>query len=680
VRDVSGADQQRSDVEVEWQLDAIDLRPVERWFSARSAGPTRQAPAASRRPARARASRQAGDHDPLENDAGHMPLLASVPGLEAVAQPVKRLVDSYFDTSDWRLGRSGYVLRTRQRAGRHEATLKNLSPPTDGLRRRLEVTEPLASADLGGLDPVGPVGRRVQALAGARALGQVLEVRTRRRPYALEVRGTAVGEVALDDTVIIAGEEHHRIRLQRVEVEVLPAWVDSLSPLVEQLRRDCGLQPATLSKFEAGLLGAGFVIPKPSELVTAPITASSTVADVAYAVLRKDAASMLAHEPGTRLGEDIESLHQMRVATRRMRAALSLFQAVLPVRANRVNEELGWLAGVLGAVRDLDIQLGNLDSWTEELPGGHRQALDELGDLLVHHREEARTSLLEALDSRRYERLVAALTSMLEQGPLRRAPLVHVAALEALPELIGGRHREAEKAVRRAHRTGVVDDFHRLRIRCKRLRYAIEFTGDLYGGDVKRFARQVASLQDELGLIQDAETAANRLQAIASGDEGALLSRATVFAMGMVSQRCAAEAVTRLAKLPAAKHLVNGRLWDKARDTMDRRRQEAADAAAEAAEAARRTAAERDPEPAPVPGRVRPALPSVSAPGAPRRVRRVAGPAATAPATGLASTPAPVGAASRSRRGVQPPPPPAAAGGGTGASPTVTPIRRKLAP
>jgi CHAD domain-containing protein len=203
-----------------------------------------------------------------------------------------------------------------------------------------------------------------------------------------------------------------------------------------------------LSKFEAGLLGAGFVIPKPSELVTAPITASSTVADVAYAVLRKDAASMLAHEPGTRLGEDIESLHQMRVATRRMRAALSLFQAVLPVRANRVNEELGWLAGVLGAVRDLDIQLGNLDSWTEELPGGHRQALDELGDLLVHHREEARTSLLEALDSRRYERLVAALTSMLEQGPLRRAPLVHVAALEALPELIGGRHREAEKAVR----------------------------------------------------------------------------------------------------------------------------------------------------------------------------------------------------------------------------------------
>jgi hypothetical protein len=245
---------------------------------------------------------------------------------------------------------------------------------------------------------------------------------------------------------------------------------------------------------------------------------------------------------------------------------------------------------------------------------------------------------------------------MLEQGPLRRAPLVHVAALVALPELIDGRHREAEKAVRRAHRTGVVDDFHRLRIRCKRLRYAIEFTGDLYGGDVKRYARQVASLQDELGLIQDAETAANRLQAIAAGDEGALLSRATVFAMGMVSQRCAAEAVTRLAKLPPAKHLVNGRLWDKARDTMDRRRQETANAAAEAAEAAHRATAERGLEPSRVPGRVRPALPSVPVPAAPRRVRRVAGPATTTPATRRTSTAAPGGAASRPRSAVQSPP------------------------
>jgi CHAD domain-containing protein len=669
---VTGSDQQGSGVEVEWQLDAIDLRPVERWLAVRGALPS------GRSRARGGLGQQA---DPAADEPKQ--LLVSMPGLEAVAGPVKRLVDAYFDTPDWRLGRSGYVLRTRQRAGRFEATLKDLAPSTAGLRRRLEVTEPLASAELDGLDPAGPVGRRVKPLIGTRVLSQVLEVRTRRRPYALEVRGTPVGEVALDDTVIVAGEERHRIRLQRVEVEVLPAWVESLSPLVERLRLDCGLQPATLSKFEAGLLGAGFVIPRPSDLGSTEISDRSTVADVAYAVLRRDAGAMLTHEAGTRLGEDIESLHQMRVATRRMRAALSLFRTVLPARAPRLHEELGWLAGVLGAVRDLDIQLQNLDSWTEELPGAHRQALDELGDLLVQHHRGARAALLEALDSRRYERLVTALTSMLDQGPVRRASAPHVAALEALPELISQRHREAEKAVRRAHRTGVVDDFHRLRIRCKRLRYAIEFTGDLYGGDVKRYARQVASLQDALGLIQDAETAAHRLQDIALGEEGDALPRATLFAMGMVSQRRASEAVDRLAKLPPAKHLVNGKLWDKAVSTMEHRREEAAAEAAERAEAERvlaeRVAAAQPNEAAPVAGRARPALPSAGLPSANQT-------AAVRPVTGAAR---PTGSGghrpSRRRpttattRAAAKAPAPAAQAGVDEAK-TVTPIRRRSAP
>jgi CHAD domain-containing protein len=642
---VTAPDQQGSGVEVEWQLDAIDLRPVERWLAVRGAVPS------GRANSRGGLLRQAD-----AGSDGPKQLLASVPGLEAVTRPVKRLVDAYFDTPDWRLGRSGYVLRTRQRAGRFEATLKDLAPSTAGLRRRLEVTEPLASADLAGLDPDGPVGRRVQPLIGTRALSQVLEVHTRRRPYALEVRGTPVGEVALDDTVIVAGEERHRIRLQRVEVEVLPAWVESLSPLVERLRLDCGLQPATLSKFEAGLLGAGFVIPRPSDLGSTEISARSTVADVAYAVLRRDAGAMLTHEAGTRLGEDIESLHQMRVATRRMRAALSLFRTVLPARATRLHDELGWLAGVLGAVRDLDIQLQNLDSWTEELPGAHRQALDELGDLLEQHHGSARVALLDALDSRRYERLVTALTSMLDQGPVRRASAPQVAALEGLPELISQRHREAEKAVRRAHRTGIVDDFHRLRIRCKRLRYAIEFTGDLYRGDVKRYARQVASLQDALGLIQDAETAAHRLQDIALGEEGDALPRATLFAMGMVSQRRASEAADRLAKLPPAKHLVNGKLWDKAVSTMEHRREEAAAEAAERAEAERvlaeRAAAAQANEPAPVVGRARPALPGAGLPsaGQPAAVRPVASVARANANANAASRPAGSGARRPARR------------------------------
>ena len=216
-----------SDVEVEWQLDALDLRPVERWLALRTA------PGA----------------------------LEAIAGLSIVAAPAKRLVDAYVDTEDWRMGRAGYVLRVRRRAGRIETTLKDLSSAKQGLRRRLEVTQPLPVSGLSGLDRTGDVGWRVEALAGAHELKQVLEVRTHRRPFGLEIYGERVGELALDDTVIAIGHERRRLRLTRVEVEVLPAWVDAMQPFVERLRRECGLQPATLSKFEAGLMAAGLSIP-----------------------------------------------------------------------------------------------------------------------------------------------------------------------------------------------------------------------------------------------------------------------------------------------------------------------------------------------------------------------------------------------------------------------------------
>ena len=134
----------------------------------------------------------------------------------------KRLVDAYVDTEDWRIGRAGYVLRVRRRSGRVETTLKDLAAADKGLRRRLEVTQPLPPSGLEGLDTSGEVGWRVAALAGAVALKQVLEVRTRRRPFELEIHGERVGELALDDTVIAIGHDRRRLRLTRVEVEVRP--------------------------------------------------------------------------------------------------------------------------------------------------------------------------------------------------------------------------------------------------------------------------------------------------------------------------------------------------------------------------------------------------------------------------------------------------------------------------
>lgn len=534
-----------SDVEVEWQFDALDLRPVERWLDAISAG--------------------AGTGPGPEHTAN---------GLSAQPLAARRLVDAYLDTADWRIGRSGFVLRVRRRAGAAEVTLKDSSPATGGLRRRLEVTEPLPADGVGAIGPEGPVGRRLHALVGTRPLRQVLEVRTRRRPFSLQMGEGQVAEVALDDTVIEVADSDQPVRLHRVEVEVQPEAVDRLSPLVSRLRSECGLQPATLSKFEAGLLASGVHIPGGPDVGAVSLGGAPTVGELAFVVLRRNFVAMLAHEPGTRLGEDPEELHDMRVATRRMRAALAMFVDALPARARHVRDELGWVADALGTVRDLDVQIERVAEWGREMSESDRLALGDLERLLSRHRDDGRRRLLTCLESSRYERLVASFTTMLRQGPSRRLAPARAPAVVVVPDLVRARHRSVTKAAKRARRSGVADDFHRLRIRTKRLRYALEFVSELYPGQTGKYVKRLVRLQDSLGAMQDARVASERLHAVVV-HEGKKLSLLTVFVMGGVSERYRREAAKLAKRVPKKIGPVTGDRWNHMIEQLDRRRLEA---------------------------------------------------------------------------------------------------------
>ncbi|MGH9092925.1 MAG: CHAD domain-containing protein, partial [Acidimicrobiales bacterium] len=414
-------------IEVEWQFDALDLRPVERWLAAL--------------PAPAGSGAGTGNAPGVDGRAAASPTV--------MAKPPRRLVDRYLDTADWRIARAGFVLRTRSRGRHDEVTLKDTRPAgPDGLRRRLEVSEPLADGGVEALGDGGPVARRLAAVAGRRPFRQVLEVRTRRRPYSLRVGDEEVAEVALDDTVITSGPGDQPVRLRRVEVEVVPAWAKELEPMVGELQRSSGLQPATLSKFEAGLMALGIQVPGPPELGPTDVSPRSTLGDLALAVVRTHLAVLLAREPGTRLGEDIEELHDMRVASRRLRAAFDLFADALPVRAQAMRGELRWVAGVLGRVRDLDVQIERLAEMEAWAPGGEgdRSPLAELRVLLEAQRAAARRDLVAALDSPRWERLVAGLVAMVQHGQRRRLPAARSAAALAVPDLVTPRHRAVVKA------------------------------------------------------------------------------------------------------------------------------------------------------------------------------------------------------------------------------------------
>ena len=450
-----GPGAQHDPVEIEWQFDALDLRPVERWLAT-------------------------------------LPTLAVETGdggtVTALARTPRRLVDSYLDTDDWRIARAGFVVRTRRRGRHDEVTLKDTRPAEgSGLRQRLEVTEVLPASGLGALGPDGPVGRRLRAIVGTRRFREVLQVRTRRRPFALRVGGVDAAEVALDDTMIVVGNGQRPMQLRRVEVEVRPEWLEALEPIVEQLRA-LVRAPTGPALQVRGRVCWPSDRRSPARPTSVPPTISeeSTMGDLAYAVLRRQLAVLRDKEPGTRLGEDPEELHDMRVATRRLRAALSLF-AERPARRGprcSVRSSAGWAACSARCAtstsnkrvwRDMTTATAG---WSAGARPVNHDPLDELSALLEHERDAARGAMLSGLDSVRWERLAKGLAAMVQQGPTRRSVAARVPAVIGMPELVVARHEAVAKAAKRAKKSGVVSDFHRLRIRCKRLRYALEFSSE----------------------------------------------------------------------------------------------------------------------------------------------------------------------------------------------------------
>jgi len=531
--------------EIEWQLDASDLERVGAWLE---------------------------DHPNLS-------------GLNIVPAETKELTDTYYDTDDWRLYRAGYALRVRRDGERAEATMKSLATAENALKRRREISEPLEG---GGEIPKGtggPVGERLRRLAGD--LRPLFEVRTRRRTFTLWPESTptgpdgvvedaagdirragveregAVGELALDESEF-SGEEP--LRLKRVEIEVSSehALHDGVGGFVETLRGALGLGPAGASKFRTGLTAARLSPAVAPDLGTTQVDASMTAGEVAFAILRRHFAAVLAHEPGVRLGEDAEELHDMRVATRRLRAALKLYAEALPKRAGRYERDLRSFANALGEVRDLDVHL-------ERLAGeGARNgdAIEEVAAVLEERRTEARRRVLRMLDSNRYERFVANFSGTLRRG---RSPAPTAPILEAAPDLVRRRFRKVSKAADALSESSSPEDFHDLRKKGKRLRYALEPLQVIYGKPSEKMVELLKEIQDQLGDHQDLIVAAGLMRELGSAAD---LPPRTVFSMGSIAERhirVAAELRADFLGSEQLRALKGGKPWKRLRKKMKKK-------------------------------------------------------------------------------------------------------------
>ena len=471
----------------------------------------------------------------------------------------RELRDCYVDTADQRLALAGFALRLRSDGVEHEATLKSLAPqaerqPAAPLVRR-EIRQRLKGEGLAGLlAETGPVSTRARQVAGNAPLQALFTLRTHRDTYQAWRGATEAAEIVLDDTELEAADGAPAAGLRRVEVEAQLAPTEQLQPLIQSLEALVELQPAGESKFEAGLAAAGLSLPAVADVPAPHINLNASTWQVGQALLQQQLPIWRRLEPAARLGEDPEALHDLRVAGRRLIAALRILEAAPLARARAMRRQLRLLLRATSPVRDADVLSALLRTGAVE---AQREWLSPLLSRLERQRARAQRALVRRLDGRRAQQLLAALDRLCTAPGPRRPN----GATPVLAELLRRHYRRLRRAARLAVAEGSAQNLHQLRLEAKKVRYLAESVAGSYGAPMRRFLSRLQRLQSLLGDLNDAYHVQECLQSQAQLQQR--LDGATMFAMGRATERLEQHRREAVGAVERAWRRVSGKTWQR---------------------------------------------------------------------------------------------------------------------
>jgi len=429
-----------------------------------------------------------------------LPPLDDLPQVAETANAPGQILEAvYYDTPDLRLLRAGITLR--RRTGGNDAGW-HLKLPVGG-RTREEVRLPLDAARTP-QDVPGELASLVRARSRGASLMPVATVSTRRQIVnLLDAAGHVLAEVA-DDRVSARREQGPAAADSWREVEVELAEGDNaLLMAVDDMLRKHGLQPSRRSAKLQRVLAAADTAPGPPPGPTTGAPAHAVVTGYVAA----QAEEMAALDPMVRRFRP-DSVHRMRIATRRARSTLRTFGAVLrPDATEHIGGELKWLGDALGQVRDTEVLASHLHAQQEQTDAA--QLLGPVAARVDAHfaraGADAQATVLKALDSERYTALLASLDALIADPPL--GPAGQEAGGATLTAAVASSYRTTRRRMRRALASPAGRDrdvaLHQARKAAKRARYAAEAVSAAAGPDARRFAGRMQKVQSVLGDLQD---------------------------------------------------------------------------------------------------------------------------------------------------------------------------------
>jgi CHAD domain-containing protein len=457
-----------------------------------------------------------------------LPPLEDLPQVASEAGPAEQKLEAeYYDTEDLRLLRAGVTLR-RRRGGTDSGW--HLKLPA-GPQTRREIRLPLGRA---GRTVPAELARLVKVYSRGHALAPVARIATVRLVRTLvDEAGTSLAEVVADEvSAQTLGESTTLSTWREVEVELTGGDRQLLRAADKRLRRG-GLQPAgRTAKLERALADA---LPSPED---SQRPRHGSAAEVVLDYAAEQAGKLKGLDPSVRRDEP-DSVHQMRVTTRRLRSTFQSFGKILNgADTKHLAGELRWLGHVLGDARDHEVLSGDIEAELHQTP-----VELVMGPVAARVREhfaplaaQSRKAVLAALDSERYFALLDELDHILAEPPL--GPDADQPAKKALRAAVARTYRRTDKRFRRASKarpgepTNVA--LHAARRAAKRSRYAAEAVTPAFGKQAKRFGKRMKKVQSSLGDHQDAVIARNTLREIGVR---AHLEGENAFTFGLLHER-----------------------------------------------------------------------------------------------------------------------------------------------
>jgi CHAD domain-containing protein len=418
-------------------------------------------------------------------------------GVATVDEPVEHALEAvYHDTADLRLARARITLR--RRTGGADAGW-HLKLPGDG-GARTELHEPL------GRSVKNPPRALLEPVRGILRGAPTLPVATLRNHRVVRILrdadGRALAEIADDTVTASASGPDGAAELQawrEVEVELVDGDEALLAPVGEWLV-EAGARPSGSASKLARVLSSRLPAAEP------PAENGPSAGDVVLGALRAQVEALQADDVGLRTDRP-DSVHQLRVAARRLRSIFAAYRSVLDrERTEPLRDELSWFGGELSQARDDEVALAHLRALVREQPPelvlGPVAARLQQADLAAG--EAGRRQALATLDDDRYLRLLDSLHALLDDPPVTPAaadparPVLRAAVRKA-----GKRMRRRLKAAHRADDDEREAALHAVRIAAKRVRYATEVGVDVLGKPAERLRKTAKKVQKVLGEVQD---------------------------------------------------------------------------------------------------------------------------------------------------------------------------------